>query len=494
MNFSPFIHVGNPQMMSPEMTAPVSDFPVNVLHEGLQAIVHDIQHETQASAGLIATSLLGVMALSCQDLFDVSPKAKLRFPISLYQVVLAGSGERKSTIDKLLMRPIRVLESELEATFQEEKRRYDADMSVWKIEHRALEKALERAVKDGGDVSVSSQRLKTSLSLKPVMPIRRRLLVNDATSAAVKQALGSGKASLGLFSDEAGSIISGELLRDTPLLNSLWSGQPIEVDRANRDAFRIEDVRFGCMLMVQPGLFEQYVKRQGVQARSSGFFARTLICQPASTIGYRSSDQNQEESNTDESLSWFHARVMTFLRKSIERRVEKDKRYCLTLSPEASARWHAEYNRIEGMINPLGPLKEFRDYASKQPEHIARIAAVLEVFTTGTLQISEHTMYCAIMIAQWYFDSFIQLMKVDTIPEEIQDANLLHGWLAHHASKIPMSGVKKNIIRQYGPNPLRNRERLNRALEDLQRRRVVSISRYGRTTYVSYNDWGAFGF
>ncbi len=494
MNFSPFIHVGNPQMMSPEMTTAVFDFPVNVLHEGLQAIVHDIQHETQASAGLIATSLLGVMALSCQDLFDVAPKEKLRFPISLYQVVLAGSGERKSTIDKLLMKPVRMLECELEATFQEEKRRYDADMSVWKIEHRALEKALERAVKDGRDVPASSQRLKTSLSLKPVMPIRQRLLVNDVTSAAVKQALGSGNASLGLFSDEAGSILSGELLRDTPLLNSLWSGQPIEVDRANRDAFRIEDARFGCMLMVQPGLFEQYVKRQGVQARSSGFFARTLICQPASTIGYRSSDQNQKKSHTDESLGRFHARVMTFLRKSIERRVEKGKRYCLTLSPEASARWHAEYNRIEGMLNPLGPLKEFRDYASKQSEHIARIAAVLELFTTGKLQISERTMYCAIMIAQWYFESFIHLMRVDTIPEEIQDANMLYGWLANNACQHSAWGVKKNFIRQYGPNPLRNRARLNKALENLQRKNVVSISRCGRTTYISYNGWGALGF
>ncbi|WP_338883761.1 YfjI family protein [Aeromonas hydrophila] len=494
MNFSSSINVGISPMRPLEMTTPVFDFPVNVLHEDLQAIVHDIQHETQASAGLIATSLLGVMASSCQDLFDVAPKAKLRFPVSLYQVVLAGSGERKSAIDKLLMKPIRMLECELEATFQEEKRRYDADMSVWKIEHRTLEKALERAVKDGGDVTASRQRLKTSVSLKPVMPIRQRLLVNDVTSAAVKQALGSGNASLGLFSDEAGSILNGELLRDTPLLNSLWSGQPIEVDRANRDAFRIEDVRFGCMLMVQPGLFEQYVKRQGAQARSSGFFARTLVCQPASTIGYRSSSQSQKQSNTDGSLGCFHARVMTFLRKSIERRIDKGQRLCVTLSPEASGRWHAEYDRIEGMINPFGPLKEFRDYASKQPEHIARIAAVLEVFTTGKLQISDRTMYCAMMIAQWYFDSFIQLMKVDTIPEEIQDANLLHGWLAHHASKIPMSGVKKNIIRQYGPNPLRNRERLNKALENLRRRNIVSISRYSRTTYISYNDLVMFGF
>lgn len=62
-----------------------TELPVYALPHKLQEVVRYVQQETQASSGLIASSLLGVMALSCQDLFDISPKVQLRFPTSLYQ-------------------------------------------------------------------------------------------------------------------------------------------------------------------------------------------------------------------------------------------------------------------------------------------------------------------------------------------------------------------------------------------------------------------------
>jgi len=204
--------------------------------------------------------------------------------MSLYQVVLAESGERKSTVDKMLMKPVRDLEGVLEKQYQEDKQRYNIAMRLWQSEQKTLEKAFQREVVKGGAKTESEQRLAECLGRQPIAPLRKRLLVSDATRAAVKLALGKGWPSLVLLSDEAGSILNGELLHDTPLLNSLWSAQPIEVDRATGDTFRIEDARFGAMLMVQPGLFKEYVNRQGRHARASGFFARTLLCQPTSTV------------------------------------------------------------------------------------------------------------------------------------------------------------------------------------------------------------------
>ncbi|MGN4936401.1 YfjI family protein [Aeromonas rivipollensis] len=464
-----------------------TELPVYALPHKLQEVVRYVQQETQASSGLIASSLLGVMALSCQDLFDISPKARLRFPTSLYQVVLAESGERKSTVDKLLMKPVRDLEGELEARYQEEKTLYDVAVRRWQIEQKALEKVFERAVTNGESSEMSAQRLEECLARKPVVQLRKRLLVNDVTRAAIKQALGKGWPSLVLLSDEAGSILSGELLHDTPLLNSLWGAQPIEVDRATGDTFRVEDARFGVMLMVQPELFHEYVRRHGKRARASGFSARTLLCWPSSTIGTRFDHPSMLKTATGDVLDWFHARVMELLKRSFQRQEEKAERICLLLSPEAAHRWTVEYNRIERMCGSGGDLRDYQDYASKQLEHVARIAGVLEAFVTGNNIVSDDTMYAAIQLATYYLDSFIHLMADDALPEEMEDALLLESWLQANV----FCEVPKNHLLKYGPNRLRCRERLNRALNNLQLKGKVYWYKRGRTTYINCTNIGS---
>ncbi|PKQ77428.1 hypothetical protein CJP16_12390 [Aeromonas sobria] len=482
----PKLHFG--PIAQPRLRSRAPTFPFFVLPDELQKTIRYVQQETQASPDLIAASLLGVMALSCQDLFDISPTAQLRFPTSLYQVVLAESGERKSTVDKILMKPVRDLEGALEKQYQEDKQQHSIVMRLWQSELKALEKAFEREVVKGGPNTVSAQRLAECLGRKPIAPLRKRLLVSDATRAAVKLALGKGWPSLVLLSDEAGSILSGELLHDTPLLNSLWGAQPIEVDRATGDTFRIEDARFGAMLMVQPGLFKVYVNRQGRHARASGFFARTLLCQPTSTIGGRLHGPQQLFLSpiSGKHLEWCHERVLERLNQSFQRREEDAARTCLTLSPEAAAKWHAEYNRIESMCGKSGVLYEYNDYASKQPEHVARIAGVLEAFVTGNAIVSEHTMHAAIQLANYYLDSFIHLMADDALPEEMEDAVLLENWLHDKYGHHIIHDIPKNHLLKYGPNRLRNRERLDRALDNLLFKQKVLIYKRGKTTYVNY--------
>ena len=468
-------------------------FPTAALDGKLQNVIHHLAQETQASPDLIASSLLGVMALACQDLFDISPKPKLQFPVSLYQVILAESGERKTTVDKILMTPIRDLDRKLESVYLAEKKEDERAVNIWSLEHRALEKAFERSVTKDEDKKLCAEKLQACWERKPVAPIRKRLLINDATRAAVKLALGTGWPSIGLISDEAGSILNGELLRDTPLLNSLWSGQSIEVDRATGDSFRIADARLGCMLMIQPKLFEEFVKRQGHQARASGFFARTLLCQPRSTIGQRFNRDNAlshsfpiSPYSVPSSLEWFHSRASQRLEEAFERRENSRVRTCLTLSPEAMFRWNEEYNRIEGNISPLGPLKDFKDYASKQLEHVSRIAGILEGFVTGGSFVSDETMFAAIQIANWYLDSFIHIMSDNTLPEAIQDANVLCSWLEHNYLRRINGVFPKNHILKFGPNQIRNRDRLNRALDTLTFHGKINLFKSGKTSYVQY--------
>lgn len=485
----PFQQSGIYQYPVPSVKLLPQEFPVHAMPEKLQGVISELQRDTQAPVGLIASMMLSVMSLSIQDLFDISPKAQMRFILSLYQIILAESGERKTTIEKLLMSPARGFIAKLDAEYLVKKSQYNKAMHQWRIELRAYEKALERTASKSECIKSSTQSLSECLDRQPVEPVRIRLLINDATRAAVKQELGKGWPSLVLISDEAGSILSGELLHDTPLLNALWSGQQIEVNRATSEAFIIKDTRFGCVLQVQPGLFKEYVNRQGQRARDSGFFARTLLCQPGSTIGTRSSRQpfQRYQDTSNECLAWFHGSSVSLLERSIKRREDNNERVCMTLAPEASVRWNAEYDRIELMCGPTGQLKDFKDYASKQLEHVARIAGVLEAFMTGNNEVSLETMNSAIKIANFYLDSFMYLMTEDALPEELADVELLDNWLQTNHYRVGYGLFYKRWIRQNCVNELRNIARLNRALENLRQKGKIYIQRIGRKTYVGYN-------
>ncbi|MGL4613579.1 MAG: DUF3987 domain-containing protein, partial [Shewanella sp.] len=69
----------------------IGEFPVHALDDHLQGVIRQIHMQTQAPVGLIASSVLGAMGLACQDLVDVSPKAGLIHPVSLFFITKADS-------------------------------------------------------------------------------------------------------------------------------------------------------------------------------------------------------------------------------------------------------------------------------------------------------------------------------------------------------------------------------------------------------------------
>jgi hypothetical protein len=169
---------------------------------------------------------------------------------------------------------------------------------------------------------------------------------------------------------------------------------------------------------------------------------------------------------------------------ALKRRESKQERQCLTFSPEAAARWEREKNNIEMASGPNGHLKEFRDVASKHPEQIARIAGVLHGFTTEGTVISDSTMMASINMANYFLNSFITLTTDKSLPEEAEDAILLENWLYSNHFKFNYLDIPKNLVLKLGPNRLRTRERLNRAIEQLQFNNAINIYKHGRTSYI----------
>ena len=113
-----------------------------------------------------------------------------------------------------------------------------------------------------------------------------RLLYSDTTPYAYLLGLHDNCQSAGLCEDEAGRIFDSRLVDDLGLLNKLWNGSDITVDRKN-ESFRIRAPRCTVSWMVQPEVFARFMERRGDGVRGIGFLSRCLVSYPVSTQGTR---------------------------------------------------------------------------------------------------------------------------------------------------------------------------------------------------------------
>lgn len=473
--------------MSVKQLSIYNEIPVHVLADPLQEVIKAIEATTQAPLALIVSSVFSAIGLACQDMIDVSPKKGLVHPTNLYFVTLADSGERKTAVDELVMRPFRQLEREAEERFNHEYQEYEVEISVSQTEIAANKAAFKKMTIGGEDTTAIKQSLRALEVAKPRPPKRQKWLLKDVTTAAIREALPEFGYSIGVVSDEAGNLLASDFMRETSELNSKWGAKPISAVRANKHVF-IEDYRFSLSMMIQRQPFKRFLDRKGAQARESGFFARCLICEPASTQGSRfiTPEIGVTEDVVNTALKDFGCRIKELSCNSMERRTAGLPRECLTLSPEASADWLRAFNKIESQIGPLGELREFSDVSSKYMEHVSRLAAVMEYFTTGNLIISLKQLDAAIAIVDWYSNQFVNLFKVDTTPDEIRHANEVERWLEENMFRSTNGLFNKIVIRRYGPNCIRNKDKLDRALDALYRKQVALPYTDGKKSLVQY--------
>lgn len=461
-------------------------FPVHVFPPIIRNAVYEVEQHTQAPQALIAASVLGGISLACQNRIDVCRLNNLRGPVSLFLLTLAESGERKSTVDKLLMKPLYQLEEEW---FE----KYTQDLIIWRneetafnVEKKAMMSKLKSDIRRNKDHSTTNERLKALLAASPKAPVRFRQIFNDATPAAIKDYLSGCWRSIGFMSDEAGTIFNGYALNELPFINKMWDGAMFSVERKSEPDKLIKDARMTLALMVQPDVFKKgYLERKGDTAKGIGFFARCLMCRPGSTQGYR---QITSPVVSNEHLPIFHQRLMEIVNESITRN-DKNERQCLRFSPEAEKRWLEFYNKVESEMGLLGFLSGFKDYASKVAENMARIAALLHYFHNGEGDIPLGAVEAAVEISAWYVDEYIRLFsKSEEFTLVSSEADELFSWIKDYCYRCLVPYIRKTTILQYGPNRFRNRSKLNELLSTLYSQNKVRAWKRGKTIFIQPVD------
>lgn len=451
--------------------------PIN-LPRALDQLVNEIQASVQAPRELIVTVELATMALSVQHFCRVEVKPGLSRPVGLFLFAQCESGERKSAVLKQFLKPFMEIQRRWSEEASVELATYEVEHALWREKVDALRDALRRAARKGESTDEIDKKLREILKARPKRSSARKLVYSDVTPEALLEGLHECGNSAALVYDEFAQFCDGPMARQLGILNTLWSGEDVPVDRKTSPSFVVNPAGFTCLFLPQPSVFKRFLEKQGDDAHGNGFFARVLPCSPVSTQGHRFENGTQA---AEVNMQWFYDRC--------KKQLEKSEPRLLKLSPEAQANWISIANFYESTVQPGGPFCESKEFASKAAENIARIAAVLHAFLyDNSDEISPETLKYANDLFYYYGNQHLMsFARAHPFNEDQRNAMDLCAWIYATLSGKRWNYVTKAYVLQYGPNRLRNKAKLDLLLEYLAASFQITIWKQGKRTLICQN-------
>lgn len=462
---------------------PLDAFLLTVREAGFEVI-----HNVQAPDALVGMSLINAIAMACQGLIDVKlPTAQIR-PVSQYLVTVNESGDRKTTVYHLVLKPFHEADKRALASHDLKMKQYQTEIGSWQAKNKGICRAISKAASNGESTAALDTQLAEHAQLKPKTPHLRYFLREDITAKAIMEALQGDGESIAITTDEGNVLFQSAPMSHLGLLNRLWdSPEMLPLDRSGYEQTVAMNPRVSVSIMTQSAPLKAYLDKRGSVARGSGHWARYLVGWPYSTQGYRKVQTNE--------LVWqhlpkFHARARVLLQK-YQAMIESGKveREIVEFSDDAKARWFDLAVRTESLLRQGEYLSDINDFASKIMEILARLAAAMHYFGGEDGKITLDTLERAFTIVQWHIEEFKSLFSPQFVmPQDQIDAHKVVTWLRTRIWCGPNSDtviLKNNVLRN---GPVRNRSHLNAALDYLTAQGGVQVFRASdprdRKTYV----------
>lgn len=462
------------------------NYPLYAFPEILRDTIQELQANIKSPIPLVGNCVLNAVSSACQGIIDVRRLDHLVGPVSLYLLTGADSGDRKSATDDIVLEPVRIFQKSRAQEHKIKFTKYQSENMAWEVKLEVILAAIKKAYKNGEPTEDNEQALTEHMDQKPQRPRETKLIYDDATPAALAYSMYQNSLHASIISNEGGSVIEGNASTDVFLLNSFWSGSDIHVDRRTQESFSLSNPRLTIGVLAQPTVIFNFAQHKRQQARYSGLLSRCLIALPQSTQGTRFIyDPTLFWPNTEK----FKERMKEILNQTVEEDADGlSQRNILQFSPQAQLRWTQAYNCIEYELNPAGFLSDIRDFGSKAADNMARIAALFHYFSKQEGDISVETVDRAAEVMKWYLMEFKRLFSPPPpVPQDQADAALLESWLCSYCHTHKTFIIKKNVALQSGPNPLRNKSRLNAALQVLIWRYVVKVPKDGKSLVIVLN-------
>ncbi len=460
-------------------------YPLGAFHLITRETAYELLRNVQAPDALIGMGLINAISMACQGLIDVKlPTGQVR-PVSQNLLLVAESGERKSTVTSLLLAPFREADTQALISHTLKMEQYQAEYGSWVAKGKGLRSTISKATSKGKPTTDLDSQLLEHVRSMPMKPRLRHFLRQDITAKAVMEALQGNGESIAITTDEGHMLFKSEAMAHLGLLNRLWdSPEVLPLDRAENERLLAINPRASVSIMTQYAPLKQFLDRRGTVAKGSGHWARYLVGWPSSMMGYR---RVETEEPAWDHLPIFQARIRELLNKyhdMIESGMVERELIGFTL--DAKARWGELAGQTESMLRVGEYLSDINDFASKVMEILARLAAAMHYFGGESGDITLDTLDRAFAIVRWHIDEYKYLFSPQFMaPQDQADAKAVAGYLQSRIWQGPASDthISRNHVLRYGP--ARPRARLNDALALLEAQGAIHA-------YINHRDKKAY--
>ncbi|PAV27533.1 hypothetical protein CF392_00265 [Tamilnaduibacter salinus] len=472
------IHDDQPIPLAERPESPA--YPVEALGNVLGEAAKSLSREIQTPLGMAGQSVLAAASLAVQGQRDVSRGRIGAGPVSLFCLTIAESGERKSTLDKLALKPIREYEAELRERNHDEWIEYRAARDAWKEQRKSVESQGKSESKsmDSNQRDRLAARLAEVDADEPAPPKRPTLTFDEPTAEGVWRHLQEGQPIAGLFSDEGAGFFGGHGMnednraRTITMLSRLWDGSTITRTRGTAgESGQLTNRRLSAHLMMQPVIAAQIMADPVLMKQ--GFLARFLVSQEPPRVGHRFLGDGDLSGKPGDDPAI--RRYWDTLSRLICQRLPLDESdqlepALMTMDREARDAWQSLHNAIEEQLRPDGAYHDVKEFASKAAENAARIAAILAC-VEGAEELREGHVERAGELIGYYLESMrVRTEEASQSADEYKARDLLN-WINEHGGQLTAEQFKQL------PSPMRKAAEARRLLSLLVAHGYVTVIR-----------------
>ena len=367
--------------------------PLDAFPREIGDYIAEISKVHQVAPDLAALAGLGMLGLAAGRRAAVRIGMTHTEPLNLYVMPTAYPGERKAQVVREFLFPFQEEELRLKEEAEDGiiAAKQDRAIGEKRIKHLQEKAAKLEDPAERKEISREAAALTKELPVVPAVP---RLFLDDATPEYVVQALAQQKGRIGIVSEEAGSLFAvmagryshGESNLDVYLKG--YDGGQLRVGRIGREGRSVDKPALSIIVTPQPTVLDAIAARPDFRGR--GLVGRFLFVFPESLVGEREyRGQEIAQGVRDE-----YARA---LRGLFRLPVPEGPLPLLRLveNSEALEVWRQEHDAIERAQAEGGELAGIRDWASKQPGRVARIAGLFHLVRHVGLGVPWEEPICA---------------------------------------------------------------------------------------------------
>lgn len=207
-----------PTLLQNEMEH-ITPYPIDALPSIIGNAVTSYQAYGQRPLPLVACSALANVSLSCQTLANVARDKYLVSPVSLYFLVIASSGERKSAADYIFSKTIRQWQLDIRKKLEPAVKAATILHQAWHVEKEGLLTQIRRHTLLNDATETLRGMLLNLVENEPKIPVLPMLFFEDATQEALASHIAHGWPSASLWTDEGGIVMGGHGMK--PILLNL---------------------------------------------------------------------------------------------------------------------------------------------------------------------------------------------------------------------------------------------------------------------------------